>query len=304
MKYRLIFVICCLMLFVRCYNEDALVSSGIAELKYTLPQGNHDYDDKIMDWFERCGFYILYKFEPKDVYWNLKDWQELEKDTIWKTYHGINAVPAEEAYAGKLLDVVERRFLNFYPDTMLRRCMTMKLLLCSKLEVGAGSGVSARSFRTGFDYLAVNYGSEQIEQLTPHQIDLLKDTMHLSFLARLTANKKIEMSEEFLAISDYKKKPIIDTVQYSLGFLSKSSGEKSKDDDWEEFVKAIVKNPYEYLTAEPKDKDYRTFQGILHEKKDVKKKIRQKYDILIRYFKEAYGIDLQAIGNSKEPVRE
>ena len=67
MKYRFIFVICCLVLFIRCYNEDTLVSTETPELKYVLPQGNHDYDDKIVDWFERSGFYILYKFGPEDI---------------------------------------------------------------------------------------------------------------------------------------------------------------------------------------------------------------------------------------------
>ena len=182
--------------------------------------------------------------------------------------------------------------------------MPIKLLLCSKLTEGFNYKVYPKIFRSGFDFLAVSYGSEEFETLTPHQIDLLKDTINLSFLTRLKENKKIAMSEDFLAVSTYKEKPVRDTVMYSYGYLSTSSGEQSRDTDWKDFIKAIVKNPYEYLTAEPKDKDYRTFQGILHEKKDKNKKIRQKYDILIRYFKEAYGVDLQAIGNSKEPVKE
>ena len=55
-----------LLLLAGCYDEGSLNPSPEPELiygKYTLPQGDHDYDARIGDWYTRCGFYILYKYQ-------------------------------------------------------------------------------------------------------------------------------------------------------------------------------------------------------------------------------------------------
>lgn len=302
MKCKLIFVVLSLVLWASCYDEDKLAPTETPEFNYTLPQGNHDYDTKIVDWNERCGFYILYKFEPRDIYWNIRTWLETGVTEI--AGNKFVATPADEAYVGRLLDVFERRFLSFYPDTMLRRCMPLKVLLCSDFREDFYGTPVEQNFRLGLDFMALNGANENFQIKTPHQIDLMKDTMNLSFIYRLTENKKIVIPEEFFSISSYQEKPVAEEEMYGWGYLSSTSYyPKDKNDDWKEYLKAIIKNPHDYLKAEPEDGDT-SFKGILHEKKDVNKKIRQKYDILIRYFKEMYGIDLQAIGNSKEPVRE
>ncbi len=302
MRYRLIFIVLSLVAWTSCYDEDALVPTETSEFNYTLPQGDHDYDTKIVDWNERCGFYVLYKFEPRDIYWNIRNW--LETGTTEMAGNKFIVTPADEACIGRLLDVFERRFLNFYPDTMLRRCMPLKVLLCSDLHEDFYGTPVERSIRFGLDFLALNGANENFQTKTPHQIDLLKDTVNLSFIYRLTENEKIALSEEFLSVSSYKEKTVSNEEMYGWGYIVSSSYyPKEKNNDWKEYLQAIIKNPYDYLNAEPVAGDT-SFKGILHEKKDVNKKIRQKYDILIRYFKSEYGVDLQAIGNSKEPIRE
>lgn len=84
MKCRLIYIVSMLILWNGCNGDlENLVSTTDSEFKYSLPQGDHDYDTKIVDWYNRCGFYILYKFEPKDVYFNVNsEWQKARADTI------------------------------------------------------------------------------------------------------------------------------------------------------------------------------------------------------------------------------
>lgn len=63
-------------------DNETLAPSDVAEYELVIPQGNHDYDARIVDWFERTGIYILYKFEPVDVYFRLgAAWQEGYADT-------------------------------------------------------------------------------------------------------------------------------------------------------------------------------------------------------------------------------
>lgn len=181
--------------------------------------------------------------------------------------------------------------------------MSMKLLLCSELIQADFTRLHERGFLYGFDCLIVNYANENITSLPSRKIDLLKDTINMSFLNRLTLTKKIAMSSEFLDVSSYDNVTVDKKNMYEKGYIAPKSGGKRKEDDWKDFLKAIIKTPYTYLTAEPKDGDT-SFKGILHEKKDVKGMIRKKYDILIRYFKDEYGVDLQKIGDSQEPTGE
>ena len=65
MRY-LLTIILGLFLWTGCNDDDeTLVPSTEPEFRYVLPQGNHDYDTKIVNWYEDCGFYILYKYEDK-----------------------------------------------------------------------------------------------------------------------------------------------------------------------------------------------------------------------------------------------
>ena len=57
-----------------CYEEDKLTPSEEGENvyngEYTLPQGNHDYDNDILELFSKYQTMFLYKYEPHDIYYN------------------------------------------------------------------------------------------------------------------------------------------------------------------------------------------------------------------------------------------
>ncbi len=85
MKYS-IYILLGLLIWVGCDDSEILEPTLEPEPGYLLPQGNHDYDVRIVDWFERCGFYILYKYEPRDLYFNMgKGWLQLSSDTLERT---------------------------------------------------------------------------------------------------------------------------------------------------------------------------------------------------------------------------
>ena len=58
------------VLFISCYDEGKIKPSEEPELiygKYTLPQGDHDYDDDIVAFYKKYGSLLLYKFTTKSM---------------------------------------------------------------------------------------------------------------------------------------------------------------------------------------------------------------------------------------------
>lgn len=280
---------------VGCYEEEPLTPTEGLEYRYTVPQGNHDYDVKIVDWYEKNGFYILYKFDPKDIYFNVSYWTGPLYDSLDGKWRGnIASAVAEEEYVGKQLKFVEDIFLNFYSDTILNTWMPMKLLLCSQLK--KPNGTKSIEMVGGLDFIAVDYGSAEIEGLLADETRILqfKNDLHYLFFDRLIEQKKLVAPKEFMMVSEYGKRAEQKNM-FSLGFLETSTGMKVET-DLRNYIKAITSFSYDELTAETEDGDY-TMIGILNPKKDVNGLIRKKYDALIHYFQNTLHMDLQAIGN-------
>lgn len=280
---------------VGCYEEEPLTPTEGLEFRYTVPQGNHDYDAKIVDWYEKNGFYILYKFDPKDVYFNVTLWTGPMYDSLHGDWKGsIAAAVAEEEYVGKQLKFVEDIFLNFYSDTVLNTWMPMKLLLCSQLKTP--KNMKSIEMASGLDFLAINYGSPEIEDLLADETRILdfKNALHYLFFLRLKEQEKLIAPKEFEKISEYGKS-VNQKNMFSLGFLTTASEMKSPT-DFLYYIQTITSYSYDELIAETEAGDY-TMIGILNPKKDVNGLIRKKYDALIHYFQNTLHMDLQAIGN-------
>lgn len=294
---RYIYLFILMVCFAACADDDSLTPTGTPEFGYSVPQGNHEYDDRIVDWNEKCNVFILYKFNLKELYWQVTSWNESQKNEEGATnpyVRGIVGEIADSNYVEQQLDLVEQQFLNFYHDTTLRRCLPLKLLLCSKLLNRTIQGTETRlNVYSGYDYLALNWGSQEIQTITTTQKNSFKNDVNYAFLTRLLDKGKIIEDADFYENANYEK-TVTNKDMYGRGFIKAGTKE---DNDIENFIQAIIQNSYEDLLAEQKDGDT-SYKGILSAKKDVNGYIRKKYDSLVNKFKNAYGIDLQAIGNA------
>ena len=357
MKY-MISIILGLVFWMGCSDDENLSPSDVPEYEITLPQGEHEYDDRIVNWFDRTGVYILYKFNPADAYFNVdQTWAEAYRDTslvyTWYTFGegdyvenntayvdgvayelGISfktdgswfeysivdgklleveasfknsgtfsVQEADEAYVGDQLALLEELFLNFYPDSILHNYMPLKVLLGRELKRSAGTDLSYTSV---FNNLILSYGDESITTLTVEKKKELKVDLHMWFINE-RLKEKLSFVEFFEAADyswvggSYSDRPAKNEC-YGLGFVVWPSSyinlDIVQDEDLSAYLEMIIGNSYETLTAEPENGDYNAndYTGILHLKKDVNEKIKERYDILIQEFKRL-GVDLQAIGN-------
>lgn len=84
MKYKLWMLVAGIAGWMGCSDDSGtLEPSNEQEYKVELTGGNHDYDTKIKNWNDRTGVYILYKFDPREVYFNGNStWTNIYMDTI------------------------------------------------------------------------------------------------------------------------------------------------------------------------------------------------------------------------------
>lgn len=67
-------------------DDEKLTPSDIAEYELKIPQGNHDYDTKIVDFYNRTGVYVLYKYSDAEIYYNGdNNWGIVYADTTYST---------------------------------------------------------------------------------------------------------------------------------------------------------------------------------------------------------------------------
>ena len=298
MKQRILYILVCVSVWMMsCDKEDALSPTKTPEIGYVVPQGDHDYDQKIVDWSERYNSFILYKFNMKEVYWTVNQWIESVENPEGSLYPytaGIRAANADENYVGQQLELLEKSFLNLYPDTTLMRCLPIKLLLCSQLcWRTVNNKETFYNTYNSYDCMAFNWGNADVLTMTAAQKTTFKIDVNLAFLKRLLANKKIFANADFYAGVAYSP-TVTNQNMYSRGFVYRGT---KLENDAEYYIQAIISTTYEDLTAEVPANDY-TFKGILNSTKDVNGLIRYRYDILVNHLKTAYGIDLQAIGDT------
>ena len=154
MRY-LLTIILGLFLWTGCNDDDeTLVPSTEPEFRYVLPQGNHDYDTKIVNWYEDCGFYILYKYEDKDVFYN--EWCEPQNNILWKTTGFraiIYALPSLCKKGIRDKDLTQK-FFTFCFQAFKTKLSKQKLSLTSKDFPGGSEQIQRRLARFIVDSIA------------------------------------------------------------------------------------------------------------------------------------------------------
>lgn len=311
MKHILL-IIAGLFLWCGCDDDETLVATTRPEFSYQLPQGDHPYDDKIVEWHEKSGFYILYKFEPKDVFFNLDmEWAGISADTTYDqdgtpivTYKGLSIDQPEEEYVGAQLAWVEEMFLNHYSTELLKKGLPVKLILGRNLQNHSAWNIDISYYSGVFNTLMFNYGDASIETLSLDTKKEIKDDLNMWMISDKLSTYFPDL-KEFYAKTDYKRiVELIESEEYtneaglSLGYIEQyphvKTVEAAMKNDLDLYLKMIIKTPLSKLEAAPIQYDW--YSGMLHPDKDLKGKIKEKYELFIRIFK-TWGVDLEAIGN-------
>ena len=295
MKQSILYIVLALTL-AACGNEDPVKpTNGSEEIvgPHTLPQGNHPYDKTIREVYDKTGSLLLYKFSDTDFAWGSTQSFLWSKNRMQDEGY-LYALP-EEAQVGEQVSLLKTQFLDLFPTEFLKKHLPLRILLCGKLfyleggytEVPTEEDYKRINAFEGYEYFAVNWGSSELPQMTKEQKDQFRQDMCTLLLRRIypDVNKgaaRESIPQAFTAVSAYGS-----NIEGSLaeGFLN-SAHKSSEREDWFDYLKTIVSTPLAKLEAS---------DGVLsHEL------VRRKYDIVIRYFKEQFNVDLQRIGNMSD----
>ncbi|MDR0766023.1 MAG: hypothetical protein LBF09_03680 [Odoribacteraceae bacterium] len=322
MKNIILLFIACPWIAASCYREENPGRSQEPEnvySEYTLPQGNHPYDANIVEFFRQYNTLILYRYQPSDIYWN-------ETMSIgafrWDAENPANSVqgyyytPADEEYIGEQLVLIREKFLrHFTRPEVLRGLLPKKIFLADTFGIqylswagnvpsGLGTFYSIPAYM-GIDYMLFSWGGRRITTMTAAEKNTYKYETFNNFFAKLVSSGKLVPPAAFSASTDYSNAWPPAASRGALGVMPNQNGSLTPTSDWNTYISVIARTPVDVLLAQPTIPasgipSASDFTGYLHPDIDVNGKIREKYQVILDYFDETFGIDLQGIGNDLE----
>ena len=306
MKTRLI-LWCCLFiasLFVAC-GEDSLTPSAPQEF-YDFPQGDADYDQEILAYYEEYNVQFLYKYRESDFRWNITE------------YIPYYSVPGEEAYVGDAFYFVTEDCFSIWPDEFLRQVLPLRVLLASEIYGVSESyksvwdeeeqiWQSVKVYDTtyyasvyGLNHVTFGYTNDTLDQLLPQgRLNTIGEVTK-SLIGYAASRDKIVIPTDF---SDLFSTTFGSETPGQWGYNGYGFLEYNKNMDVNYDFGLYVK----YMTT-MSEEDFKAW--ALSDSFDVSSEwdqsinnyrrtylIKQKYEAVLNYFKTTFNIDLHAIGN-------
>ncbi|PWS30148.1 putative zinc-binding metallopeptidase [Pedobacter paludis] len=279
LKY-IIFLFAISIITFGCKKEEALEPSDI-EVQYKLPQGNHDYDPLLVDLNNKYGTFFLYKFSAIDF----------GATPVYSTANFGNNYTvdiADEAYVGKVLNFVQKNWLNYYSDAFLKNFLPFKVLLGQNLR-SKTSPTTTYTVLSSYNQMTLSNFSSSFDSMTDAQKKTYVNNLHVEFFNFINNRGKLDIPADFLTVTNYTQTGVTATNFYTYGYVSYvvSLQDNRPTRDFLSFIALITSKTKAELDA-----------TILKPSNDTAGLVKKKYDIIINYYKTKYNVDLQAIGNA------
>lgn len=292
-------------------SEGDLTPSGDA-LTYKLPQGNNDYDQTIVDFYNKYGTYILYQFNDKDAYWTPSGWKNGAEGAMSAGgKQGYLVKASESANIKQQLSLLKEVWFDSYTDKFLKAYLPAKILLCSEIDSivydWSSYPFKLKGVKIGAWYnyynICTSYGNSDVNSMTATDKRIFKDKINRVFIQSIIERAIVTLPDEFTSATNYTGVLSIsdNTKLWARGtFPDGYSATPLRD--WGFFMRMMVCHTYDFLSTPPAyidtyDTSEASWEGILSPEKDVNGIIKKRYDMVRNYYIKNYDIDLQNIGN-------
>ena len=305
---KIILYILPLLLLVSCYKKEDALQPSEGKDGYVVPQGNNDYDQTIVNFYEKYGKYLLYEFTDKDTYWTPGGWKNSTQNASGAWSNGYEAAKADPAYVASQLKLLDTIWFKYYSDAFLKEFLPVKIMLCrsvdsvftryvsfNPLTIEKGAKPVAAWFN--YDNICVNHGNQAGTSLTPAEVKAAGAKLNLIFGQSIGLRRMASATTRFAAVANYNATISTQAAAYGQGIIYTYYNSPNADLDWGFYMLAMMTTSEQTLNTSTPNTDA-SFKGILNTTKDSNGRIRQRYNIVREYYKENYNVDLQAVGNA------
>ena len=272
---------------VSCSGNDDIETIRPWTEEYVLPQGKSDADDRIVDYYEKFGTYILYEYSYLDFRYEFPSYAETSYEC------------PDPAVVGDAVSLLEDIWFNFYPAEFHKKYMPLKIMLSKYLDQEDYYGdITSHFLIIGTACLAVGHCTDALKNLDAETKLAYKNELQRRMWQ--TWVTKIEFPEEFFTISDYTRAAVTDVnsddYARKRGFVANlTSGTPSewslsmswttkRLDDQTDLRSYIIGMALRTSEEWASDLEYPL--------------VKQKYDLLRSWIQETFGFDLQNVGDT------
>lgn len=314
MKINYLYILLAICTFSSCSTteESQLEPSGI-KTGYTVPQGNSDYDQDIVNFYNKFGTYLLYDFTLKDAYWTPSKWTNgypASNDNNGKL--GFLVEMPDKNYINQQLDLLKATWFDHYSDKFLDKFLPIKILLCSQVKEckydfsTSPSKINAFNLSGyfNFDNISVSYANESITNITSAQKKVFEKDVNRLFVNCMIGQNKLVPTDAFGESANYTlaANNKTNTTLWAIGILQPYAT-ASAVNDWKQFVTMMICYSEAYLnktvtTVSDTDTKETSWEGIFTVKKDKNGLLKKRYTMVRQYYIDNYDIDLQTVGNT------
>lgn len=275
MKKLIYFFVFCVLGMMACSDDKELGRLEDLKVDYILPQGgNSEADVRIQQMYNNWGCYVLYDYTDLDFYYDLS-----------QSYFYTLPNPEEVDEAIHWLD---ENFFNRYPDKFLKKYLPYRILLTDSLYTINSSTQLPKltQWSISNQTLAIGYCNTNIAS-APNM------RFYLSFYLWSYWTRDMNMitpPAEFVALTDYETQPTAnnETAALERGFMTNlSQGYSWAAYNWSGTDDKVKEDFYAYICSMI---FYRTSQQ--HEYELSFPLIKQKHDVIVKYFKDNFGLDI------------
>ena len=278
---RLLLCTVLLTTVMSCHKEGKLTASDDNKL-FHMPQGNQPVDQQIMQFLNKYNSYILYKFETKDF--NYTPTGAFDATAV--------AVPAGSANVQVAYNFLQDNLFSNYTEDFLQRILPLKILLADRLTHVLPAYVSVYTNETrdtlnaagreGRDQITFGWANKIAGGLTPAETDTARGQLNASLLIRATRSGLLRIPAGFKEATDYA----IDVANPKMSGIFRARQDCDVYFDLREYFAKIMSTDYATLNS-----------TLFTPQNDPAGKFKKKYNLVVNYYRDSLGIDLQAIGN-------
>ena len=273
-KIRLLFVsLLVVMILGSCKKE--LLKADDSQPMYILPQGDHAFDQYIVDFHQKYGTYILYQFNDADFRWDF---------TRNIPFVGTAGDPERVAAS---LTFLKDEFFGFYAEDLFKKMVPYKIMLCKKITplepssevplAGLADAVWSQS------HIAFGHVDKRWDGFSEQQKKQAKGAIHGAFWAAAAGGNKIQIAPDFIEGIPYSYLHENNYKMYGVFAVPTNQ----------------YKDLYEYISRITSHTKAELEEKFFNPQFDPTGVYQRKYNDLISFYKINYKIDLQAIGDAK-----